>query len=498
MALCIKRTGKRLVFRAGSYYVKAFRTGGKLTSRLRDPARKEFDIALRLYERGKLTARPAGYASCGQWSYFVQAAAPGINMRQFIEQHWSGLSLSTKTETCRNFAFFLTQLSLAGLYQPDFHLDNILFHLQSHKFTIIDLHRASVTQKGIPLDAAKRLKQLSFVLPPFIETVPLNDIMRCTSFLSKTYKELRYRDTRHIIVKQAFSSMRHHWNRRGLRKVSGTWKKEKHGLLSTISSYSCPPEATKLLASFMHNPEAFIASCRIVKDSKHTLCLDIIDGHGRYFIKAYRSSGHLKSASYLLRPRKALRIWRLSWLLKLRHLPVMMPVAVIQHWNPWNRFYGALIYEWDNDAAVQSWKDVICNCLGHQQASGTLIRRLAMEIWNVHQRGVFHGDCKITNFITDPRGRITRFFDIDSTCLMKRVTDRQRMKDIVCMAVSLSKSLTERHIADNVTEVLLSEYIRIHVPWGKRKEFVEDKLNRMFKRKFIQSCNRNPHLTGPK
>ncbi len=496
MAICIKQAEKRLVFRAGNYYAKAFRTGGKLISRLRDPARKEFEIACRLHECGELTARPAGYASCGQWSYFVQAAAPGMDMRQFLTQRWPNMSGSLRTETCRRFALFLTRLSQAGLYQPDFHLDNILFHPQTLKFTIIDLHRASVTRRcGTALDCRTKIRQLSFVLPPFIETLSLQDIMRCTSFLSKTWKELDRREVRYQIVHKAFSHMRHHWDKRGLRKISRSWNREKLGRLSTVSSESCPQEAANLLASFMRSPEAVISGAETVKNSRHTLCLDMKNGHDRYFIKAYRSSGHLKSVSYLLRPRKALRIWRLSWLIKLRHLPVMMPVAVIQDWNPWHSFYGALIYEWDRNAADQPWKDTVRHCLSRQQASGILVRRLAIEIWNMHQRGVFHGDCKITNFMTDHRGRITGFFDIDSTRLMKRVTDRQRMADVVCMAASLHKLPAEKHVADSVTDMLLCEYIRIHLPWEKKKEVIKGRFDSMLQEKITKSRNRGLHFS---
>jgi hypothetical protein len=493
MAVCIKRAEKRLVFRAGNYYVKAFKTGGVIMSKLRDPARKEFEIARRLYECGELTARPAGYASCGQWSYFAQASAPGMDMRQFLELHWPGMSGSLKTEICRRFALFLTRLAQAGLYQPDFHLDNILIHPQSWKFTIIDLHRASATDS--PIDGMTRFRQLSYVLPPFAEALSLMDIMKCTSFLSKLWKELEHREVRHQVVQKAFSHMRHHWDKRGLRKITGSWNVQKSGSATMISSDSCPLEATNLLASFMHSPEAMISGAETLKNSKHTLCLDIVTGHGRYFLKAYRSSGHLKSVSYLLRPRKALRIWRLSWLIKLRHLPVMTPLAVIQHWNPWHRFYGALIYEWDRDAAAQPWKDKISHCLNRHQASGALVRRLAMEIWNMHQRGVFHGDCKITNFMTDLSGRITGFFDIDSTCLMQQVSDRQRMADIVCMAASLHKLLVKEHTAEGVTDILLSEYIRIHLPWEKRRDIVKGKLNSMLQEKITKSRNRGVHFS---
>ncbi len=239
-------------------------------------------------------------------------------------------------------------------------------------------------------------------------------------------------------------------------------------------------EEIKLLDAFMHEPDLVINSAETVKNSRHTLCLDVRQGGKRYFLKAYRSSGPAKSLSYMLRPRKALKIWNISWNISARHLPVMLPLAVIQAPGPWGRFYGALLYPWQESVSGEGWKDAVAGLLVSNRNHRPFIEKLASSIWNIHQRGVYHGDCKITNFMVDLNG----------------ISQRQRRADIVCMAASLVKIAGKNTNSLEIARLFFSAYAFLHFPWRMERDIHVTRLMEMLERKLQKSSRRKPHFNA--
>ncbi len=288
--------------------------------------------------------------------------------------------------------------------------------------------------------------------------------------------------------------MRRHWSVRGVRKLRAKWNRNKIRGNTVLAGPGTGSDALKLLDSFMRVPDRVINSAETVKNSRHTLCLDVRWKGTRYFLKAYRSSGPAKSISYMLRPRKALRIWNISWNISARRLPVMLPLAVIQAPGPWGRFYGALLYPWQESLAREEWKEEVADLSASGKNHRSFVKNLARSIWNIHQRGIYHGDCKITNFVVDSNGGIDLFFDVDSTRIEKKVSGRQRRADIVCMAASLVKIAGQKTDGLDMAVSFFSAYAFLHFPWRHERDMYITRLVERLHQKLQKSSRRKPHF----
>ncbi len=466
-AACIKKNARRRVIRAGEYFLKFFRTGPPITRKLRDPAWKEYKTACHLHKHG-ITAPPAAWMYHQGWSCFVSKNVHAADLAYFLENEWHQLDRKNRRHISRHFAGLLINLAEAGFYQPDFHLNNILFDSTNLKFTVIDLHRAKLYNR--PLNARQRMRQLTYVLPPFTGILPHRYALECVSTLKHNWMELGNKANRFQVADSAYAQMRLHWSKRALSRLIHNWQIQKVSGAVIISSKKHTRNATSLLNAFHQSPEAVINNnIKILKNSRHTLCILLKQGPDSFFLKAYRSSGHFKSFSYLLRPRKVLTIWERAWRIVCRNLPIMEPLAVLQYNNPWRAFYGALVYHHVPLAEKGEWKKRTLEILKNTTDAQSFLRHLARDLWLMHQKGVFHGDCKISNFVTDERGNIQFFFDTDSAAVKNKITNRQRLKDLVCMAASLEKLLQEQNAAlqgSFVSMELFKGYVFCHHPWN--------------------------------
>ncbi len=473
-AVCIKKNARRRVIRAGEYFLKFFRTGPPIVRKLRDPAWKEYKTACHLIRYG-VTAPPAAWVYHDGWSCFVSRNVPGTDLDSFLKNSWHNTPRKTRKEICKRFAELLATLANAGFFQPDFHLNNMLFDSSNLKFSVIDLHRARLYDG--PLNAKQRMRQLTYILPPFTGIMPHRYALECVSFLKNHWVELGNKANRFQVADYAYAKMRLHWGKRAISRLVHNWHTKKIPGGVIISSGTHTGNAASLLNAFHQSPETVIKhNIKILKNSRHTLCILLKHGNDSFFLKAYRSSGHFKSFSYLLRPRKVLTIWKRTWLIACRNLPIMKPLAVLQHNNPWRAFYGAIVYHHVPLAEKGKWKKSTLEILKNTTYAQPFLRHLARDLWLMHQKGVFHGDCKISNFVTDECGNIHFFFDTDSAVVKNRLTTRQRLKDLVCMAASLEKLLKGRSDAlqgSFASIELFKGYVFCHHPWSFRYKKLE-------------------------
>jgi hypothetical protein len=199
------------------------------------------------------------------------------------------------------------------------------------------------------------------------------------------------------------------------------------------------------LLSFVKHPEKFQSPENILKNSRHTLCLKISTESTKYFLKAYRSSGNLKSIFYLFKTPRVLRAWHTSRNLLLRHISTPLPLVAIHTGNPWKSIYGAMLSPWIEAGDTNTI--LIKQTLKHRKQGDRLIKDLAYFLWQMHEKGVFHGDCKITNFCFNPAGKNgLTVFDLDSTRIRNALKDKERISDITDMCASMEMWRIKEHI----------------------------------------------------
>jgi tRNA A-37 threonylcarbamoyl transferase component Bud32 len=310
-------------------------------------------------------------------------------------------------------------------------------------------------------------------MPPLWDMVKKREILEFTSLLSGKWPELKSRKQRHGIQESALKRMRRHWDKRGARRILKKTVKTRQGKTVILKSEQCPKHLSDLLISFVKHPEKFQGPKNILKNSRHTLCLKINTESTKYFLKAYRSSSNLKSISYLFKTPRVLRAWHTSRNLLLRHISTPLPLVAIHTGNPWKSIYGAMLSPWIE--AGDSNTILIKKILKQRKQGDRLIKDLAYFLWQMHEKGIFHGDCKITNFRFNPADK-NRFtvFDLDSTRIRSAIKDRDRISDITDMCASMEMWRIREHI----THDFLIHYIRLHIPWEKESTILLKNLRK--------------------
>ncbi|RUM88847.1 MAG: hypothetical protein DSZ23_04015 [Thermodesulfatator sp.] len=463
-ASLVKEAPKRKIIRVSGYFIKAFRIPPGPAGKLRDPARKEWIISRKLAQRD-LTPVPVAYARMGRWSYFAARKAEGLELGEYLESHLPFLGRNALKELEYTFVKFLFDIAGCGVVQPDFHLNNCLFNEKNKQFLLLDLHRARL--QNAPLGPEEIMDQMVFVLAPFFDKLPRRNILEAASFAALNLPRLKSRKERYSIQKKAFDNMRRHWQKKEKRKLRGTELIERKGPYLVLRHPKTEENIPKDLERLVREPETCLHDNTLVrekiKDSRHTLCLRAVLAGQDVFVKAYRSSGNIKAMSYLFRRPRAVKTWQIARRMSYRHIPVVMPLALIQTRNPWNLIYGAIAFPWINQTA--SSKKLVQNQLADPKSAHLCLKELAYFIWKMHESGICHGDCKITNFIYFP-ARENKFlvFDLDGTKIVRKISSRQRLADISCMCRSLEKLVTSREITSQFVKL----YTDFHLPWKAR------------------------------
>ena len=437
----VKKNKARAVFKLGDLYCKVFYL--KPLQRLFkfDPAQKEFNLSNLLKTKDR-TAFPVASVTQGSFSLFISRKINGISLDQFLFETWPHLGKKEQREFFEKFIEFLLDLKECGMFQRDFHLNNIFWDEDSEGFKLIDLHRAKST--GMPLSNKEFLEQLRYLLPPFMKYLSNWDLLRFTSLLSKKIPELRVRSCRLFLVELSYKDMRHQFLKKFSRRTEGVFSKTyKNGLrIYNIKKDKKDAYATTIdfvSRTFFFKREIKDKNIKILKNSRHTLCAKLFFDERYLFLKAYRSSSFKKGLSYLFRRPRAIKAWYASLNLLFRGINTPKPLFLIQGKNPWKSFYGILAYPWlyeldDKDASL---KAILLN----EKKEPLFLKRLALFIWQMHQRGVFHGDCKITNFYFDKNLKKIGVFDLDAVTFKRDFSNNLAKKDVIRMAKSLDNFL---------------------------------------------------------
>ncbi len=461
--ILLKQRPHRKVFKGKEVFVKAFRLSTAERLFKRDGALKEFTISKVLYEQRARAPKPLGLGKWKGWRFFVSQRIEGICLDSFFKEEWRGLSTQEKILYIKKFSHFLSDLAHCGLMQPDFHLNNVLLDIQRDDFVLIDLHRAEWI--GRPLSNELVCEQLRYILPSLSGYLSRYELLKATAIVSRWLPDLKVRSSRFFIQQIAYKDVAQNCKKKAKRRLKRILLKKKENGIRLLTTRSVGEDLALTIGnsilSRVNKPQP-LSDDAILKDSKHTLCFRMQFEDRPYFIKCYRSSGSLKSLSYLVRLPRAIKAWNASWHLHYLGINTLLPIVAIQTPNPWNKIYGFIVYPWNNEVA--STKQQIKDTVRDKTESHHMINTLAFFIWDMHQKGVFHGDCKITNFVLSQDRKDLMIFDLDSSRFLNTVPDRLRIKDLAVMARSLEK-LTGS--TQEVTQRLFLAYCRYHVPWQK-------------------------------
>ncbi len=360
-----------------------------------DPAQKELSLGLKLEG---LSPKVLAYGRKGRWRYIVTARIKGPNLREFFQKEYHFLSSREKKIFWIQFSKFLKEILARGIFQPDFHLRNVLLESSSLKFYLLDLHRTCLRV----YNRKSLLEQLAYILPPFLEVLSWWEIGRAVSILAEFFPLLKERSFRQEIQKRAYSLMKRHFSKREMRL-----EKKKPSFLRDIS------------------PALVLKEMKIVKNSRVTKTGYFPKDNPKFWIKAYTKRFKFLGGSRLERS-----FWG-AYKLENRGLKTIIPLDYRR--ERYEDFEGFIIYPYFSQARI-SWSPRWNNLSSAEKK--VLLRKLVRFVWEMHERGVLHGDAKITNFWL--QNEEIGIFDLDAVKFFKTLPPKkERLKDLATLAFSL-------------------------------------------------------------
>jgi tRNA A-37 threonylcarbamoyl transferase component Bud32 len=212
------------------------------------------------------------------------------------------------------------------------------------------------------------------------------------------------------------------------------------------------------------NPDDLFAfATQHLKDSKRSR-VSIIDVNGKtYILKRYNLKNVLHKLRRRCQPSVAWKTWKATHLLAERGVLTPRILAALDLRNAAGYQGTFALYEYL--AQAQDSTSMIKRYFLNPSTRQFLLKKMAACLWELHQRGVYHGDAKVNNFIWDEKnGEIHMYvIDLDSVRFVREVSNWQRLSDLKNLASSLG---WWAHSIDPPS-ALLDYYARWYHPWKK-------------------------------
>jgi len=428
------------------------------------PAEREWCAAQKVTQRNVPTFTPLAvgkFRRCGllKKNYLISKSIDNAkSLKEYTHHYYLSQTISDVPERRKviiALAKFVKDLHQKGIFHRDFHWGNILIEKAKQgalHFYLMDLHRVKLKSK---LTDRQKIKNLSSLNTGFSHKSRRAERLRFLKAYAEENKrwESHYPHFARLIEKMTDKMMVKLWHKRGKRCVkknkyfapfkSGTYK-------GSINRDFYSPE----LLGLLYNPDqAFSESlCTIIKDSHTTsscfMPLQIAGEKFEFYIKRYNYQNIFYALKNLFRISRGKRVWKVANGLLSRTIPFPLPIAFLEQ-----RKAGFLIKSFFitqkidhsiplitlfqkglSNAPTETAK--IKNELLHQGAH--ILRRM-------HERGIRHGDLKASNILVQKRlnGKDHLYLiDLDSTRIKRKITDKDRAKDLARLNASLLDTKT--------------------------------------------------------
>ena len=429
----LKEKPHRRVYKYGELILKAF----KAKPFQPDQARKEALLGQAL---GDLAPKVLAYGRGEKWRFVITKYIHGLSLDSYLKENFPALTRNERETLFQGLARFLKGLFKREVFQPDFHLQNILFEPQTGNLYLLDLHRAhrvTYTPRRVYL-------QLAYLLPPLLSRLSWWEVGRLVVYLSRFFPTLKERAVRLYIQRQAFALMRKHFQR-----------KEKHmfALFSFQGKRSWKQTFLYSSSHLQNLLDAPLDPSKRIKDSRTTKSTLLEQEGQTYLIKAYHLRGPLHALSRILWGSRARRTFQNHLRLALRGVPTILPLAFREERFQTKGPQGLLVYPWIPEAR-RDWRAYWEGL--DKKEKRLLLHRLVSFLWEIHERGVFHGDAKITNFVLFNNGKLA-IIDLDNLSFyVPGLVVLRRLQDLACLAFSLARF--EPHRQREVLEEVFSYY----------------------------------------
>ncbi|MCG6906939.1 MAG: lipopolysaccharide kinase InaA family protein [Desulfobacteraceae bacterium] len=448
----------------------------RLKQKWRDAAVKEWDIARQIFGCCRGTPEPAAVGLARDSSYFInRSVAPCHTLGTFIDLKWEGLSRRQRYRLADNFSAFMLAIYNCGLFQTDYNLGNLLIQDETWKFFIIDMQAARIKKRGF-LNTEEIAANLSFLLPVF-PRIENRCKLRFFATLTRHHPELR----KHLwrIQQKAFQKMRTHWLKKGVRNLKKSALQNYVDNTEGVRGYVDPSIAPGLRNHLTATPgRLFEFTEKTLKNSKRAKLAAIRFEGRRYILKRYNVKDWRHRLKRLLAPSLAWKIWKASRSMEMRAIPTSRLLAAVDVGKGFGYRCSYALYAYI-DGVSEGFRD-LQGAFTDDQKRPWVMRCLARLTWELHQKGVQHGDLKLSNIIwpCDGKKGPLRVIDLDAARFVRCLRDGQRISDLK----NLASYFLMMDPDPAKTDLLFHAYVNLHLPWRHRRE----RLYRSFRRKTLR------------
>lgn len=478
----VKKRPTRKVYLSGDFYVKVYFHRGllqRLKRRWYDSAVKDWKISTQVFKCCHATPEPVALGVSRDASFFINRSVdPCQTLGTFIDRNWERLNRQQRYQLTDRFSTFMLEVFNCGLFHTDFNLGNLLIKDSTWEFFIIDMQAAHLAKRGY-LNTNEIAANLAFLLPVFSK-IENRYKLRFFVNLSKHYPELKGRLW--FIQEKAFQKMRTHWLKKGYRNLKKSapeiFFKNKNGVHGYLEGSAEPTIRTYLVV----NPdELFKFTEKNLKKSKRAKLAAIRFEGRRYILKRYNLKNWRHRLKRLLSPSLAWKIWKTNYLIKLRGISTSHLLAAVDVGTGLGYRCSYALYEYIDNIS-EGYRYIQDSFLDDRKRP-YMMRRLAKLAWELHQKGIRHGDFKASNIIwsfDEQKGNL-KVIDLDAVRFNRFLRDGQRIADLKNMAsyfLMLDPDPAK-------TDLLFDEYVHLHPPWQHRR----DRLYRSFRTKALRQLN---------
>jgi tRNA A-37 threonylcarbamoyl transferase component Bud32 len=434
--------------------------------------RKEWFIAYQVYKRNLPIPKPLGWLERGRRGFVKESY-------YLSEAIVSGNALNeTPNPPVLEMAKTVKKIHLAGLFHKDLHAGNFLW--DGHTVFLIDLHSAKILRT---LSLNQRLWNLSLLFHSLRSVW----VEREQSVFMDTYfeGELDYLQKKEEFLQRIHVQMgrlqKRQWRSRTKRclKESTEFSIQKANRSRYFHRRDFGLDKVKRIVEehlrlFRENPSSLAknapeVSVSIMKDEGVRVC-----------VKHFRNPSLWRTFKDHFRRPKGLKSWVGSHGLKVRGIPSLTPLALVEERRWWGLRESFFLME--TSETGQEMDRYILERLGDFQKKRLFTKAFAQWLSQLHQKGVFHQDMKTCNILISENGGGWKFYllDQEDIFLDERVGSRKLFKSFLQLNTSTPRTVTR---TDRLR--FLKEYLRGNPILNHPDDFIQKLIKESTRRRIV-------------
>lgn len=291
-----------------------------------------------------------------------------------------------RTERLKDLYRLIAQGHQQGILQNDLHLDNFLYS----KGDLYAVDGDGIQQRSQPLPETVSRKNLALLMAQFSIQHDSLLFAALPAYLGiHPSQNPEYTQQLMIDLAVARRYRRRNYVKKSSRTCSEFVRQQNAGQLILFRR----DHTSKTLDDFLRDPDRFMQRGTLLKDGNSATVVRVSTDLGQWVIKRYNIKNHLHALKRGLKPSRAWISWRNAHRLSSSGIRTPMAIAMLEkRVGLWRRncYY---VCAWDDGSSAETLKETQQLKISPQATALIVLFR------QLFQLGIYHGDCKATNFL---------------------------------------------------------------------------------------------------